>query len=306
MKFNKIFALALGVLAFSSCCDDCDYNTAPDVTVELKETEMRFPEDRATITSLYNIPLVVKGEANGNLVVNVAFKAVGESQAEYDKHYVVTSTSIIIPEGETSVNVEFYPTGDDFINENRTFEISIESVEGGEVGANKSCVVTLVDNEGLIPRLYDEVQGDWIVKFKDVRLGDIESMVTIIGAEEGQPGYQKTVNILNFPDGQHNTNIPCSFSVDGATECPILIFNLGVDNVYGEDVDPELGIGKVIFCHYSGNSLYDGGSVVFQGNPECDEFTWTVSPDFEGVGLFYDFPAGFYIGYRWSSMTLTK
>lgn len=308
MKFNKLYALALGVLALSACsdCDDC-LNKADDVTVELKEATMRFPEDRLSNTTLYNIPLVVNGEADGDIIVNVALKTVeGTEPAVADEHYIVTSTELIIPEGVTSVNVEFYPVGNEVINPNRVFEVAITNVKGAAVGANSTCEVTLVDNEGLIPLGYQNIQGTWTAKLNSIDDGPIESTFTILGAPEGDPDYEKYVYLVGFPDANLNTMIKAAFSVDGATEEPSVSWDLGVNGVLGTFSHNTYGVGEIILCNFNGNSLYDGGTATFVANPECDEMTLKMDDGFEGIGCFIHFTAGYMAWDKYTAVTASK
>ncbi|MDE7427318.1 MAG: hypothetical protein K2M79_05925 [Muribaculaceae bacterium] len=167
MKLFKYFAFALAGVAFAACSDDTpSMNTADGVSVEFARASMAVPEGNS---SLVNVPIKLNGEANGEVKVEVAFEGYGANPAVLNQDVFITSTSLIIPAGESTVNVEFYVT-DNEIEESveRAFSLSIVDAQGAVIGTSSKCVVTLTD---------DDKPVDWVslgmVKYTDPFLCDI-------------------------------------------------------------------------------------------------------------------------------------
>lgn len=97
MKLNKIFAIALAALTLTACSDDDDINTA-NVTVNMQKTEIEVSEDFSTGTYYY-VPVEVTGESNGPVRVTVKVEGVGSTPATEGDDYVITSKTIVIPQG---------------------------------------------------------------------------------------------------------------------------------------------------------------------------------------------------------------
>lgn len=146
MKLFKYFAFALAGVAFAACSDDTpSMNTADGVSVEFARTSVAVPEGNS---SLVNLPIKLNGEANGEVKVEVAFEGYGANPAVLNEDVFITSTSLIIPAGETTVNVEFYVTDNDVEEDvERAFSLSIVDAQGAVLGTNTACVVTLTDDD---------------------------------------------------------------------------------------------------------------------------------------------------------------
>lgn len=169
MKLNKIFAVALAVLAMTSCDDNNveDYpnflggvNTAGGVTVSLPAT-FSAKEN----VSPFMIPVTVNGQTNGKVVVTVQTKTLttlpeGFEPAKEQDHYIFTSYTVNIPAGETTGYFEVAPVwiaGE--INDDRVFEMSIVGVQGATV-ANGDCEVTIEN----VDDPYTAMFGRWNFK----------------------------------------------------------------------------------------------------------------------------------------------
>lgn len=264
MKFTKIFSIAFAAVALAACSDSEEFNTA-DVSVDMKDSVVRISEDQASSTSYSYIPVVVTGETNGPVKVTIALSPVGDNGAVDGVNYVMTSTTITIPAGETTGRFQYYPKGDDIENPDRAFEAKIVKVEGGKIGQNNITTVTLVDNEGLIPTYYAAIQGEYTSVFASDYGGDVTSTVTVSGDEKGQPGYGKTVKLLNWPE--EDLNAEATFSVDGVNEKVYLI--IAMDQSLGK-FNFKSGPGDVVTAIYPApTSVLFTGAITYAFNLDC-------------------------------------
>lgn len=199
MKLNKIFAIAVALLAFTSCSDDDDtqYNTNGNVTVAMKESTMTV--DEFTTDDVVNIPIVVNGTANGMIKVNLVVNATGSTGAVEDKDYYVTSKTIYIPDTKKEGNMEIAIVNNRFKEADRTFTVSIVSAEGATVAQNgNSTLVTIADDDAT---LYGRLQGKWTFKAQDgfTDEGDeVSFRCNITGLRASDLGYGQYL-FLEFP-----------------------------------------------------------------------------------------------------------
>lgn len=297
MKLNRIFAIALAALTMTACSDDddTDFNTASDVTVNMEAATMTIPEDN---NGMYNVPITVTGKANGMIKVTVEMQEVGSNPAKADKHYIVTSDYVYIPAGDETGNIEFHATGDEEINEDRTFSIKIVKVEGAKIGTETTTTITLVDDDHLIPDALNKLQGSWIASGT--------YLCTIEAYPDGDPNHTKKVKLLGLGGDPDLNPIICDFKVDGVTEkisldieCPqTLDTNVNFDTI---------GIYDILALPYSGG-LYLSGTISAQSNGDATFF------GFDG-GIYAclftpgDYSAGGFSGYtyfRIQQLTLSK
>lgn len=187
MKYTKIFALFLGALSLTACSDKEEFNTASGVTVEMANSELTVNENGGLIT----VPVKLSGEANGPVKVQLKVEGCGEIPAvpyvetngTWDGNYIVTSETLSIPEGETSVSVEIRLIDDILETGDRTFSVTIVSCEGAVIGNNASTLVTVADNESL--PIYQLIQGDWKMSYIDRDGNKTSANFTITGYDEG-------------------------------------------------------------------------------------------------------------------------
>lgn len=195
MKFNKIFAVALAVLAMTSCDDNNaeDYpeftgkvNTAAGVTVSLPST---FTANENEVP--FNIPVTLSGQANGKVVVTVKAKEtvqlpVDTEPAKEQEHYIFTSYTINIPAGETTGYFEVMPVwiqGE--INDDRVFDLEIVAVQGATV-SNDECLVTIANVDDAFTAMY----GKWKFTAAACTNGvDLEYTLTIGGPDPSDEEY---------------------------------------------------------------------------------------------------------------------
>ncbi len=285
MKLNKLAALAIVALAMTACSDDNDYNTASDVSVEFESPVLKFSEDQASNTTFYNIPVIVNGEANGPITLTVDVTP-GETAAVEDTHYVITSKNLVIPEGVTEVNIEFYPIGDNEINDDRTFNVSINQANGAIIGENAVCEVILVDNEGMIPRAYEAVQGTYLCTINSHFDGELTYEVEITGVEEGEEGYLSTLYATNMPAEQ--CVMEGKILVDAAAGIPMINFDFNqcvIAGNFNTSAGPAYLEGWPTYTN--GSTGYYGtgkGSMIAYGNEDYSAFEMDFQ-GYPGVGV---------------------
>lgn len=145
---------------FTACTDDSDYsntNTAGGVTVDMQKPTFSTRENG----NIFNVPIQVNGTANGSIIVYVETTPTANHEAAVaDENYIVTSTRIIIPAGETVGNVEIRPLDNVEENDNRFFDVTITKVDGASIGNQPTTVVELRDNDS---DPYEKMTGNWIM-----------------------------------------------------------------------------------------------------------------------------------------------
>ena len=226
MKLNKIFAVALAVLAMTSCDDNKaeDYpaflgavNTASGVTVSLPQT-FEFAESAGFV----NVPVIVNGETNGKVVVTVEVKELTELPAETESavegtHYNVTSNTVNVAPGVAEGGIEvssIWETG--VINNDRVFEMSIVSAEGAVV-ENASCVVTITNADDPFTAMY----GKW--KFTAAASNTTKEFVLTVGGPDPTDTeyYGKELYAYGLR-GYEFVFLPLNFEYDVIAGAPVL------------------------------------------------------------------------------------
>lgn len=140
-----------------SCSSDDNINTAA-ATVGFKDGEVSVKESKG----IFYVPIVVEGETNGAITLEIAAEDKTPDNCKEDVHYLITSKNIIIPKGKKEVNVEIRAVDDRVINPDREFNLSIKNVSGATTDDTRSIAkVTMRDNDD-IP--YERMAGTWIVE----------------------------------------------------------------------------------------------------------------------------------------------
>ncbi|MCM1110201.1 MAG: hypothetical protein NC336_03235 [Clostridium sp.] len=185
MKYIKFFLSVLVAVLVMSCGDkDTKYNTNGGVTVSMQSSTFSVRES----SGICNVPVVVKGDANGMIKVTFELIEVGGSVAKEDIHYYATSKTInIAPEDKTN-SLEFLPIDDKEINEDRTFIVKIANVEGASVGDVPECVVTIRDND---QNPYDRLEGEWTLSYDDRDLNPYSGTVYITVYDDDEFQYER-------------------------------------------------------------------------------------------------------------------
>ncbi|MCH5245036.1 MAG: hypothetical protein J1E84_01130 [Muribaculaceae bacterium] len=165
MKLNKIFAIGLAALTLTACSDDKDHeiNTASGVTVHMEETTVSVMEN----IGLFNIPVVIEGEANGYVEVNVKINDGTvyndeEEPAIANAHFFVTSDHIYINPETKVANIEVRTVDFRLPQKTRSFTVQIDQVNGATVSGNSVTTVYILD-KGSSPEFAELLTGQWLI-----------------------------------------------------------------------------------------------------------------------------------------------
>lgn len=284
---------------FAACSDDdSSWNTAADVAVNMKTTAMKVKEN----VGIFNVPVVVTGETNGPVKVNVSVKETGANPAKKDVNYLVTDTTVIISDGVG--NIEIKAVDDDDINDPRTFSVTIISAEGAKVGTQATTEITLRDNDS---EFYDKLQGTWTMTSQS-RQGAAQSWtVTIMGDGEDADDYNGHYLYVSGMMGYSWTTAVLTYNYDKATNAGSVTFdNLG-QYKFADGLDFGLGDSNmsVVLLNLNGSSL---SYTPISGTWSADFKTITFTPSAMLFGGIFT-SSGQFSGYNWftaTKMVLTK
>lgn len=168
----------VGMLGFSACgleFETPDTNTASGVTVSMKQPEINFFESKGIV----RVPVVVEGTANGYVTATCSIEEYtdGGSDAAIDfAHYMLTSQTINIADGDHSGYFEVKLIDDRVINETRSFRITIVDAQGAQIGNVNSTIVNIDDNDD---RPYDRLDGGWYMAYETSSGGQARKQVTL-------------------------------------------------------------------------------------------------------------------------------
>lgn len=233
MKISNIISIGLVALTMSACsaydphenAAPSKINSAADVVVSMEDLELQFPEDRVSNATYCKIPVVVAGNTNGAVKVQVNISATSENGATEGENFIVTSKTIYIPAGAHEGYIEFYQKGDRVINEDRQFVATIEKVEGAQIGTVNSTLVTLVDNDLIISQLYPTIEGDWIWSYAG-DLGEGEDPVYVVMPEVGTDDYDNLkFQIIGLLDP--NSSLTAVFDYDAVSQQAVITVPYG-------------------------------------------------------------------------------
>ena len=266
MKLKNIFAVALAVLALTSCDHDTaeDYpaflgkvNTAQGVSVSLPAT-FTAQENEAP----FQVPVEVSGKTNGKVVVTVQTKEKTNLPEDFEpakekEHYIFTTYTVNIAPDETTGYFEVMPVwikGE--INDDRVFEMTIVSVQGATIG-NKTCDVTIEN----VDDAYTAMFGKWSFKSDKCTSSVVnEYTLTISGPDPSDEYYGKELYAyglrglnyvflpLNFEydkeTGERHISIQvASFATDGLINfsglgsCVVVGFQDPQNGIFGDDIE---------------------------------------------------------------------
>jgi hypothetical protein len=300
MKLNKIFAAALAILTMTACDDDDPVNTA-DVTVNMQQTQMSIAEDFSTGVYYY-VPVVLSGETNGPVTVTIAVEGTGANPAVEDRDYMVTSKTIVIPAGETQGSFEFHPSSNDDINDDRQFIFTIVSATGAKIGNNTSTLVTLLDEDHLLPEALSKLVGTWQSTSASGTYN-----CTISAFPEDDKNHLKQVKLSGIGGLSFANDVILDFSLDASTG--LVNLSLSMPQILGEKIayNPPVGEVDVVLLPFDGG-LYLQGVASATSNEEVTQFVFDCG---WAAGLFTpgNHTAGGFTGYtggRAQDFTLTK
>lgn len=295
MKLTKYLLFACTAMLLASCSNDDDWNSDSNVTVQMADATLKVKEN----SGMFYVPVEVTGEANGPVRVTVEVAEQGESPAVADKHYVLTSYSIVIPADESEVSLEFTATNDMDINDDRTFTVTIVSAEGAKIGDQRTTEVTITDDDSLF---YEALQGKWTFNYTDD--GEAGSFsVTLYGVKEGEEGYDQTLYLSGW-QGYNWVVAEVDYSYDPATN------KIQLSIPYGQYIADEvnfngIGVCDIVLSGLSGNSVSFSGEVT--ADVSADLRTITFDPEISVAGsLFQDNKFAGYIWFGYSEMTMTR
>lgn len=145
MKHIKTAILGILGAACLSGCEKTDKPFSPGTgVVEFGETELMVTEN----SGLFTVPLVLTGEPGGYPVTVKISAECGNKEVE--KVLMITSTTIKISEENDSF-VQMKPVRDNEDMEDYEVTLTIESVNGANIGAKSSCTIYIAN--ALSPRL---------------------------------------------------------------------------------------------------------------------------------------------------------
>lgn len=309
MKLSNIFTIGLAALTLSACSSydphesvsSIKLNSASGVVVSMEDTELQFPEDRVSSATYYNIPVVVTGNPNGAVKVQVNISATSESPATEGENFIVTSKTIYVSPDSHVANVEFYPVGDRVINDDRQFVVTIEKAEGAEIGTASSTLVSLLDNDLIISQLYPTIEGDWIWSYEG-DLGANEDAVYFNTFEEGTPEYDnREFQIIGYM-GNQNSAFKATFDYDAVSQQAVIAVPLG--QYVMTTSFTGLGAMDVYTGYYTGSSWDDKGPVLAYSNRTSDNIIrFSFS---QAIWLGIANPGTTAIQYLWAETTSNK
>lgn len=147
----------MAVASLFASCDDDDFNTNSGTKVEFESATFKADENGG----IFQIPVKVSGLRNGDVKFRVSTSETGANPAKEDVNYVVTSKTVSLLADSASngtVYVEVKAIDDYQMNSDRTFNVTIEDVQGATLGANKTVTVTIADND---KSYYSLFGGQW-------------------------------------------------------------------------------------------------------------------------------------------------
>ncbi len=273
------FAFCASSILLSSCSDDDNINTAT-ATVSMGESTYSIKENKG----IFTIPVLVSGEQNGDIKVEVAVAAEGQNCVE-NKHFIVTSNNVVIPSSKKSVNIEIKAIDDRVINEDRKFKVTIVKAEGASISEqNKSTLVTLMDNDD-IP--YERMAGKWTVVayVEDPTSTDNPETTTweteITSVDEGEEGYG--VDLFMSPWVQADYTMlshGMRFAYNTSSETATVTLPLGTTMAEGldfgkDDLGNDFSVSSVVSATI-GMSIVTSGQVVGEVNSDFTRIVFSM------------------------------
>ena len=198
MKYIKLFMLMAAVTLLGACSSDDDsWNSAAKVTVGMQSQTMNVNEGKG----IFDVPIVVNGETNGNVYVTVEVEEVGTNPAKENVNYYVTDKTINISDSTGNVEIE-----------------TVDEIAEGAA----STTITLKDNDA---EFYSKLQGKWTMTGTDSKGKAVSWSVTISGAsDETEADYNKTLRITGI-GGESTCEAQLSYSFDNTNKKGSIAFD---------------------------------------------------------------------------------
>ena len=181
MKYIKQLAMWMLPFAMVACSDDNEYNGGA-ATVGFAEAEMTIQENVAQL----NVPIVVEGEHNGLVKVNVAVKDATGTNVVVDTNVLLTSGEIYLPADVSTVYAE------------HTGSASVPiTIAANEAGDGYDCTLNYQGIEAPFRMLYSPTAVE------------VVALETIATLNFGDPIGMADVQFMGY-DGQYvySQNIP--------------------------------------------------------------------------------------------------
>lgn len=297
----------VGILGFTACGDynstpeTPDTNTASGVTVSMKQADITFLESKGIV----RVPVVVDGTANGYVTATCSVEEYIDGNQEYDPainlaHYLLTSPTINIADGDNSGYFEVKLIDDRVVNPNRRFKLTLVDAQGATIGSLNSTIINIEDNDD---QPYARLDGAWYMPCeyggamvsKQVTLstwstehyayGYSYQLWGIVG--DNAPYAEDATDAEKLESGAYP--ILVMFSYNENTEEGSLSITIGQE--LGKIEDPS-GAKQSVFLYGITDDGYisDSGLVTFTWNESGDELYLTSSPMGDHINL-----AGVYV-----------
>lgn len=317
MKYIKIFALMVGILGFTACSDydstpeTPDTNTASGVTVSMKQADIIFMESKGIV----RVPVVVDGTPNGYVTVTCTVEEYVDGNQEYDPaidlaHYLLTSPTINIADGDKSGYFEVKLLDDRVINPDRRFKLTLVEAQGATIGSINSTIVNIEDNDD---RPYDRLDGAWYMYYKsdpgDERYQTRQVTLSTWNLDHWAYGYSYQLWGIVGDNNPYDEDATESDKLNSGAYPALVMFN------YNESTDEgsltiKLGqtIGQIelpdgsktavfLYAVTEDYGIQDSGTVTLTWNEAGDELYVTSSPmgDYINLAGLYQYNRSWYI-----------
>ena len=298
MKLNKLFYSTL-IVAASATLFSCKHeiaqidtkvpvNSKSGVTVTFDEDAVAYKESKGVV----RVPISAEGEMNGYAVVTLKITETGSNPAKEGTDFIVTSKTINVSPEKQTADVEITLVDNDEMNEPKTFNLEITSVQGANVGAVSTCTFSIRDNDS---EFYEKLQGKWTLTGN----GDATN-VTIYGAtDEEDPEYNKVLWIVGV-EGYDWVFMQVDYYFDMTTKTGHLEIPFGT--LVAEDVNFGLGgYNDVYVLGRSSAGATTKGSVSGTWSADFKKIDFDTSTYVIDLGIFNK--DGSYTGYIWDRYT---
>ena len=263
MKLNNLFAVVFGAALLVSCSDDdgqkFNWNTAPDVTVEMAKTSITVKEN----ASRFSVPVIVSGEPNG--YVQVKFDIIEQGAIE-DINFIITTKTLNINSEDKVAYVEIAPVDFDDEDPMRSFILNIAEVKGAAVGVASETLVNIKD-KGQSPKLDALENTTWECSYLDYD-GSEASFTSKLVVDNLADGSCHLESFI----GEDICSLPLIYEYDEKTRFGKFVINNGVYICTGVSFN-QIGVADIQVGNASGNTSIEQRYV---GNWIDDEYT-TVS-----------------------------
>ena len=317
MKFIKSLILLAAAVPFFASCEDDDVNSAQctlgfaSSTVEISEASSGYLQ----------IPINVTGKRNGPIHVTIEATPAGQNGAVEGENYIITDKTLNLNADTLStgtINVEVKIINDNEINDDRSFNLTIASVEGAEV-STQTTQVTIIDDD---KDPYFNFFGTWYFNATgsdaNGQPAPIAALVTVDGAtsmSDAAYGRRLTFTSTEILTGAEVV-WTMNYSLDAATNTGTLAFPCGDNLGQVQTYDPVTGT-EVVTVDLRWALVSPTGE--FQPTATWTSDEWQLQPDgirppteikfpTDGTQLLlgFSYQGGFYSFNGYTDVTFTK